>query len=657
MTEITARANRTIELTLFLVAILTFGYFYQASDQSTADRFDLMRSVIEHHSIAIDNFAGYNTADIIQLNGHIYSVKAPGGAFTGIIQWLALSKILSPLLSTNQSLYWALLTHLTIVLSTSLLVALLTVVFYRMAIHFGAAQNRAAALALLMAFGTILFPYATEMTGEPIAAVCLFASFYLLATNQNDHDSDRAIFAGVLAGWGVLCDYPAALIAIILAIYALVRLRPREIASFAVGAGSVAIILLAHNRAAFGNPLFMSYQAYKLPGNTQFPEQAVGFVGLTHPKLDVLWKILIDPQRGLFFCNPILILTIPGLVLFALKRQWRAEFLVTISAIVVFILFNASFGESIVSWGGGTATGPRQIVAAIPFMMLPIVFLPARWNWVVGAFGLLSVFLMLTATSVNPHFPYEYGNPLRDYSIPAYFRGDFAYNKDNYFGGGPIAGDSVAFNLGKLAGLPGGIQLAPLAALWIIGAFILIRELGGSMPLRRRIVADGAAALAIVALFAPPLSGALSRMPSGAHGLLGRYYEGLLPDGFPPHIVRVDPKISFDNIAAMGALPFPSTTIWTGSIEIVKPGLYFFAIDVDDAGWLSIDGRPVIADPGNVNKGHDEGSIYLDKGRHRILVGERNLAGDASLQLYWRPPGGSQEIVPSAVLIPSSTSG
>ena len=66
--------------------------------------------------------------------------------------------------------------------------------------------------------------------------------------------------------------------------------------------------------------------------------------------------------------------------------------MVSIIAIVGFVLFNASFGESIVSWGGGTATGPRQIVAAIPFMVLALAFLPAAWDYVIAPLALVSAF-------------------------------------------------------------------------------------------------------------------------------------------------------------------------------------------------------------------------------------------------------------------------
>lgn len=60
--------RRKIEIVLFLVSLLTYAYFYQAADHSTAARFDLIRAMLERHSLWIEGYAGFNTADIVQLN-------------------------------------------------------------------------------------------------------------------------------------------------------------------------------------------------------------------------------------------------------------------------------------------------------------------------------------------------------------------------------------------------------------------------------------------------------------------------------------------------------------------------------------------------------------------------------------------------------------
>jgi hypothetical protein len=655
----TAIAERTrgIERALFLIPLLTYGYFYQASDQSIAARFDLMRSMLERHRFWIDDYCGYNTADIISVGGHYYSVKAPGTSWTALVPWALITRLLHPLLARNEPLYWALCTYLTTLLTTGVLISILAVLVYRFARRLGATDGRAAALGLILALGTICFPYATELSGEPVAAASAFAAFYLAATFANEPTAERAFWSGFLAGWAVLNDYPAIIIAAAIGVYALFKLpRWRDVWVFSAGAAFTAVLLMAYNRGAFGNPFFVSYQAFKLlpASNSQFPEQASGIAGVTYPHPAILWNILVDPQRGLFYCNPVLILAIPGTVYFARRTEHRAEFAAATIAWAGMILFNASYGESIVSWGGGTATGPRQIIAGLPFMVLTLAFLPASYDCVLGALGVISAAIMLMATATNPHFPYEFDNPVRDWAMQQYLRGDFASNRDTFFGGGMIAGDSVAFNLGKLAGLPPAVQLFPLGAIWIAGAWNLLRTLDLWRRRTARRIRTTAIALGISAIFIASLTGALAEplLLAPTHGLLGRYYVGEQAGQSPPHLIRVDRQIDLEDIAAMGAMQFPSVTVWTGKLMVPKTGMWRFSIDVDDAGWLQIDGRSVIADPGQVTKSHDEGELRLTAGVHRIEVGERNLAGNAYIKLYWSRDGGAPELVPSDALIP-----
>jgi len=649
--------SRQIEAAIFLIPFITYAYFYQGADQSIACRFDLMRSMMEKGVLWINDYCGFNTADIITFHGHIYSVKAPGTSYTALIPWEFFKTLLLPMKAAHEPQYWAFTTYLTTAFSTGLLVAAMCVVMFRFARFLGASDGRAAGVALILGLGTIAFPYATELTGEPVAAVCVFAAFYLLATFDARPSSMRALAAGFLAGWAVLNDYPVFLVAAAIGIYALFKLRDwNYLWAFSAGAAITVAIMLAFNWGAFGNPFFFSYQAFKAAPteNRQFPEQAVGFVGLTYPKMRILWNVLLDPQRGLFFCNPVLLLSIVGVGYFARLKQWRAEFVVTVYSFVVLFLFNAAYGESIVSWGGGTATGPRQIVASVPFMALALTFLPAAFDWLLGAMGALSATIMLMATATNPHFPYEYDNPVRDFALQQFMRGDFATNRDAFFGGGMIVRDSVAFNLGKLVGLPGPFQLWPLAAFWIFGTYDLSESLGVCWTGASRRLTQIAATIGIAAIFLLSMTQRIMQpfIQKGDVGLLGRYYVGDCGEN-RPHIVRVDRQINFDSIAEMGAMPFPSCDSWRGQLIAPMTGDYQFTIEVDDSGWLTIDGNTVIRDPGAITKVRDSGTIHLTEGPHQIEVGERNIGGGSYLHLYWKVPNTNYlEIVPAEALVP-----
>jgi PA14 domain len=165
-----------------------------------------------------------------------------------------------------------------------------------------------------------------------------------------------------------------------------------------------------------------------------------------------------------------------------------------------------------------------------------------------------------------------------------------------------------------------------------------------------------AAGAALIAMFVSPIIGTLFLQPklNQAYGLLGRYYEGLEPGRFPPHITRVDSNIDFDGIVALGALPSPSTVRWSGRLYVPTTGLYQFVISADDDGWLVIDGNPVIRDPGEVTLRQDEGGIMLTAGWHDIQVNQRNLWGDASIHLFWQTPGAAQSLIPDHYLIPAN---
>jgi hypothetical protein len=250
---------RQIEAAIFLIPFVTYSYFYQGADQSVACRFDLMRSMLEKHALWINDFCGYNTADIVTFHGKIYSVKAPGTSYTSLPAWLIFSNVLLPFYANHEALYWALATYLTTVFTTGLLTAALCVVMFRFARFLGASEGRATGVALILGIATIAFPYATELTGEPVAGFSVFTAFYLLATFDEHPSSWRAFWAGLLAGWAVLNDYPVLLVSAAIGIYALFKLpKFNFLAAFSVGAAITVALMLGYNWGAFGHPLFFS---------------------------------------------------------------------------------------------------------------------------------------------------------------------------------------------------------------------------------------------------------------------------------------------------------------------------------------------------------------------------------------------------------------
>ena len=89
---------------------------------------------------------------------------------------------------------------------------------------------------------------------------------------------------------------------------------------------------------------------------------------------------------------------------------------------------------------------------------------------------------------------------------------------------------------------------------------------------------------------------------------------------------------------------------WTGKIMAPITGNYRFSTFVDDNITLKIEGN---AEMKSSQGEHDLGDIAMEAGKPLdITVNFSEGSGDAGIRLFWTPPGGSKEIVPSSALIP-----
>ena len=60
--------------------LLSYAYFYQGGGWGQNTRLDLVRALVEQHTVFIDDYAD-NTGDLACANGHELLDKAPGTSF------------------------------------------------------------------------------------------------------------------------------------------------------------------------------------------------------------------------------------------------------------------------------------------------------------------------------------------------------------------------------------------------------------------------------------------------------------------------------------------------------------------------------------------------------------------------------------------------
>jgi DNA-binding beta-propeller fold protein YncE len=135
--------------------------------------------------------------------------------------------------------------------------------------------------------------------------------------------------------------------------------------------------------------------------------------------------------------------------------------------------------------------------------------------------------------------------------------------------------------------------------------------------------------------------------PITNNGLVGSYYANGNWQN-PPAKVEIDPWIHF--YFHNPPLPRPYTVEWIGKIKISNAGQYHFGLESIDESSLYIDDKQIINDVSPSQ--YVEKVVDLPEGFHLIRLRFADRTGYTHINLYWTPPGGEQEAIPSDILFP-----
>jgi len=478
-----AATHRKLACLLGVASFLSFVYFYEGGGWNQNSRFDLLRAILERHTLTIDAYH-QNTEDKAHFQGHYYSDKAPGLVFLAV-PFGAAARAGMRVVGVDPdsargeyALSW-LAGVWTVALPTALAAGCLFFLLLRLAVD----ADGAVFTTIMMAVGTPLLAYASLFWAHALVGACLLFAF--AATLRLEGASTaRAEFAwalavGLAAGWATVTEYPAAPASALLAILALIQIwrrgrtaRLRVLAGVGVGATICAAILFGYLHAAFGG--FRPSYSYYDPSSFSFMQQQ-GYLGLTYPHPDRLLKILFGCSRGLFFASPVMITAAAGLWWLREKFLWPA--LVAAAIAVYYFLFNASFYW----WKAGLTFGPRYAGACIPLMCLGIGVCWSRvskpWRVVMIAAGAWGVFVALIVVSTSSQLAMQVSCPFWHSSWPAFWSGQMAANRESMLLASEARGTYGATNLGQLIGLHGLGSLVPFMAMWAVVCGVAVRIL------------------------------------------------------------------------------------------------------------------------------------------------------------------------------------
>jgi hypothetical protein len=398
-----ARPSRRWGILAVLIVGVAFAYIAQPTADNANAHYALVRSLADGRPY-IDPYAD-ETIDKGYFEGHYYAVKPPGLALFSLPPYLVLEAL--DVVPENPVLAVWILNLWATVLAAVLLLLAVRSLGERLAPTLGAAA------AITLALGTLVFPFSTLYFAHVLAAALGFGAFFLLWREREGEPRPAVVAAaGVMAGLAVTVENTLGIAAIVLALYALMR-RGRLRRGLAYGAGLLVGVLplLAFDWWAFGSPLRTPYRYLLWPRSEEFGPAVIigqggGFFGIGAPKPEIALQLLFS-GRGLITLMPIVAVGVAALVA-VWRRGWRAETIAIVAVAIGFLVFNAGYYHSFGGAWGGSAPGPRFLLAALPFLAVPLAIAYQRFPFTTAVLASASAMQMVAATATEPLLP-DYG--------------------------------------------------------------------------------------------------------------------------------------------------------------------------------------------------------------------------------------------------------
>lgn len=359
---------------LFLVVVAPFVQLLTAQESS---RYVLTAALTEQSRFEVDDYEPLMSVDRVELNGHVYSDKAPGQPVLGVpvlkvAQWLGAEpgtefRHRANLGAWSQSLVFCAIPG-----------SLLLVLMRRNAAR-SHAERWSLVAALSLAFGTLILPMSSALYAHVFVATLVFGAWHVLSGTSTPR-VPVVLATGTMSAVAVASEYPMAGAAAVLSGYVFVRWGWRRALVFAIPHVISVGLIVAH-----------SLRVYDRIG-TGYSTKGDGIsdsFGLPNPLHMVR---IFFAEKGFAF-TPIVIVGVVGLLLGLRERQR--------DLIVPGLMFGGFFllqSGWVNPWGGETP-GPRYVLAGIPFLasgvarMLPVI--QPRIRAALIGFGILSMGLVI----------------------------------------------------------------------------------------------------------------------------------------------------------------------------------------------------------------------------------------------------------------------
>ena len=393
-------------LPVLLGCLLALGYFLRLPrNPNENSRMSPVLAAFWHRTLRIDAYqeAGpLRTIDRSVREGHYYSDKAPGSSLLAAVGYAPLYAFEQ--LTGREASYLARKFAMTLSAVTIPVALALSALFSMASAAVGPRRGAAAVTAGLL--GTPLLPFGSVLFGHALAGALLFLAFALVrrAALGGQRPAWRDLVGvGALLGLCAATEYTTVPACLLVCAYGLVVLRRRgELGRLRTWAGPLlgslpfGLLLGLYSWRCFGSPWSLGYENLADPAFRSL--HARGLVGITWPRPVVAYYLTVHPARGLLASAPILLLSVLGGWAMCRRSEWRAEAILCGAVFLSLLAINAGFGM----WWGGFSYTARHLLPAVPFLVLPLAFLPGRWAVAAVPLFLVSALQSLCAAFGDP---------------------------------------------------------------------------------------------------------------------------------------------------------------------------------------------------------------------------------------------------------------
>ena len=455
--------SRRLQLLVFLLSWVTFGWFHQGGGWNQNARFAEVRALVEQGRFAINDYMVYRPGEGRRLvrfpvrdaefvrdgkihrlcwgndpwdwqlasvngrpiddgtplavigwdtctgdigyapDGHFHPNKPPGLSMLAVPPYFVLFHI-ERWLGLDADDWWVMNVNawLCSAFTVGLASALCVLLVTRLAAGmFPGNPGAALGAGIVAGFGTTLFPCGTLMFDHNVTAVLLLASFGAAR-------GGRPLAAGAWAGFAAVTNYLSAIPGAMFAVWILCG-------GGAPGKTDAGLRWKPVLRFTAGVlPSLIALIAYNLAAfgnpfalntnfqNPAFKETAPAFLGMfTLPSWFATLVVTVSPWRGIFVLSPVILCSMAMLLSRRRMAGLAAERWLILAVAAFFFLINICFN----GYHGGFVAGPRYLIPAMPFLCLPLGGAFARWpvaTWSLAALSIVQQTLLTVTDTLNP---------------------------------------------------------------------------------------------------------------------------------------------------------------------------------------------------------------------------------------------------------------